>query len=187
MMKLTRVCCLLLICCAAQGCAEFKQGFIEGQQEQAISQIDDLIDKGVESVKLGDAKFAEAVDKLDTDLAGARALADEASEAYRRAGEHMSKAAFLADYSGGLAPAGWVKDYHRAKAAQYRNFVERMKLRRTQVAAFAVSKSSEEAKGRLWPLTREMDKLTVEGQQLQEKVSRIEAEHNVAPAATGGK
>ena len=187
MMKLTKVCCLLLICCAAQGCAEFKAGFVEGQQEQAISQIDDLIDKCAKSVKLGDAKFAEAMDKLDTDLAGARRLADEASESYRQAGEHLRKAAFFAEYARGLAPAGRLKDYHGAKAAQYGNFVEQMKLRRTQVAAFAVSKNSEEARGRLWPLKGEMDKLLAEGRQLQEQVSRIEAEQNVAPTATGGK
>ena len=186
-MKRARVYCLILLCCVAQGCAEFKEGFVEGQQEEAVRQMDDLIDKGLKSVRLGDAKFAEAMDKLDADLAGARALADEASESYGQAAEHIRKAAFLAEYARGLAPAGWLKDYHGAKAAQYRNLVELMKLRRTQVAAFAVSKSSEEAKGRLWPLKREMDKLTAESQQLQEKVSRIEAEHNVVPTATGGK
>jgi hypothetical protein len=62
-----------------------------------------------------------------------------------------------------------------------------MKLRRTQVAAFALSKSSEEARWRLGPLASEMDKLTAESQRLQEKVSRIEAEHNIAPSGAGQK
>jgi hypothetical protein len=187
MAKLTSVCCLLLICCVAQGCAEFKRGFVEGQEEGGIRRASDLTRKGMEAVERGDAKFKEAWSKLDEDLSGARALADEASESYGLAAECARRAADIAEYMSRLDLPEWRKDYYRAKAAQYRNAVEQMKLRRTRVAALAVSKSFEEAGRRVGSLKQEMDRLMAENQQLEEKLSRIEAEHNMAPPATDGK
>jgi chromosome segregation ATPase len=187
MTKLTRVCCLLLICCVAHGCAEFKQGFVEGQEEGGLRRASDLTRKGMEALERGDAKFTEAWNKLDEDLAGARALADEASESYGVAAECARKAADIAEYMSRLDLPEWRKDYHRAKAAQYRNAVEQMKQRRAQVAALAVSKSLEEARWRVGPLKQETDKLMAENQQLEEKISRIEAEHNIVPPAAGRK
>lgn len=187
MTKLTRVCCLLLICCVAQGCAEFKQGFIEGQEESGIRRASEFTRKGMAAVERGDAKLTEAWNKFEEDHAGARSLADEADESYVLAAECAREAADIADYMSRLGLPEWRKDYHRAKAAQYRNAAEQMKQRRAQVAALAVSKNLEEARLRVEPMMQETDRLMAENEQLEEKISRIEAEHNTAPPPAGGK
>lgn len=187
MTKLTRVCCLLLICCVAQGCAEFKQGFIEGQEESGIRRAAVLTRKGVAAVERGDAKMAEAWKKFDANFAGARALADEADESYVLAAECAGEAAELAEYMSRLELPEWRKEYHRAKATQYRNAVEQVKQRRGQITALAASRSLDEAARRVGPLIQEMERLIAENQKLEENISRIEAEHNTAPPPAGGK
>jgi len=187
-MPLARVCCLLLACCFAQGCAGFNQGYAEGQEQVALRQMSDLIDEGAASVRLGDSKFGEAWNRLDEDRAGARALAAESSESYGRAGEYVGKAAAVAEYASRLDIREWGRDYYRAKAEQYRNQVEQLRVRRRQTEVFSASASREEAAERLKPLKSEMENLTAAGGRLQEKVSRIEAEHDlVVPPIGGGK
>jgi hypothetical protein len=178
-MKRARVYCLVLICCAAHGCAEFKRGFAEGQTDELVRQASDARDKAVRLADYGDAKFDDAWKKFASDREEARRFAARSSELYEQSAALFDKAAKLSGAASQLDLAESVKEYYRVKAAQYGVNAELMRVRRGQVAAFSESESMGEASESVRAFKEKMDELGAKNRRLQERGVNLEAENGM--------
>ena len=181
-MKRARLYCLLLICCAAHGCAELKKGFVEGQIEELVRQAADANDKAVRFAKYGDAKFEDTRKRFASDREEARRFAARASELYEQSAAWFDKAAKLSETASRLDLDESVKEYYRLKAAQCSVHAELMRVRRGQVAAFSASESMGAASENAQAFEEKMDELDAKNRRLQERTDKLGAENNmVAP------
>jgi hypothetical protein len=186
-MKSARVYCLLLICCAAHGCAEFKRGFAEGQVKEIVRQAEASRSRGTALADRGDAKYADAWKKFEGDREGALRLAAESSDLYEQSAEWFDKAAALTESAGRLGLAETGKEYYRAKAAQFGGVAEMMRVRRKQVAALSASGSLDEAYRRAQAFKERIDELLAKNQRLEEKATKLRAEGKIVVAVPGDR
>lgn len=179
-MKRARLYCLILICCAAHGCAELKRGFAEGQTGVLVQQATEASDKAAKFAEYGDAKFEDARKRFASDREEARRFAARASELYGQSAASFDKAADLCLTASRLDLAKSFKEYYRVKAAQYNISAEMLRVRGEQVAAFSASESMSEAFESVQALEKKkMDELRAKSGRLQERADKLEAENKM--------